>query len=350
MRFFMVVVCRQGRFAVSSPFPQKMEEQSDTPTDTPTDIQRVLVTGGAGFIGSHTCDRLLAMGKEVLAVDDLSTGHLSNLADAQTHDRFTFREADVADPEQTASAFDDFEPDAVVHLAALVSVPLGESERAKNFRLNVAATQAVADAARTAVTQRIVFASSAAVYGNSNALPLVEDGATVPISQYGAAKLMSEQLLAAYATSYGLAATCFRFFNVYGPRQDPSSPYSGVVSIFADRYRAGQSVTVNGDGKQSRDFIFVKDLAKAVAESAVDPTLPGGVYNLCTGNSTTLLDLIDILQEDYPEVAAPTFGPDRAGDIKHSLGNPGAAKSCLAVENNTPFANGIRELLASLDS
>jgi len=321
-----------------------MEEQNDT-TQT---IERVLVTGGAGFIGSHTCDRLLALGKTVLAADDLSTGHRSNLADAEQHENFAFRETDVADTAALADIFADFRPQAVVHLAALVSVPLGEAEPGRNFHLNVVATQAVADAARTAGTERIVFASSAAVYGNSDALPLAENGETVPISQYGAAKLMSEKLLHAYQVSYGLEATCFRFFNVYGPRQDPSSPYSGVVSIFADRYRAGQAVTVNGDGKQSRDFIFVKDLAKAIAASVTDASLPGGVYNLCTGKSTTLLDLIDILQEDYPKVAAPTFGEERTGDIKHSLGNPGSARDGLGVAADMPFADGIRELLASL--
>ena len=321
-----------------------MEDQSDPQPA----IQRVLVTGGAGFIGSHTCDRLLALGKTVLAIDDLSTGHRKNLGDATENADFSLAEADVANPDALAPIFSEFQPDAVVHLAALVSVPLGEANPAKNFRLNVAATQSVANAARDAGVRRVVFASSAAVYGNSEALPLQENGLTEPISQYGAAKLMSEHLLRAYAVSYGLTATCFRFFNVYGPRQDPSSPYSGVVSIFADRYRAGQPVTVNGDGKQSRDFVFVKDLAKAVAASATDASLPGGVYNLCTGRATTLIDLIEILKEDYPEIAAPTFGPDRAGDIKHSLGNASAASDKLGVENTTPFADGIRELLASL--
>ncbi len=317
-------------------------------SESTSPIERVLVTGGAGFIGSHTCDRLLGLGKTVLAVDDLSTGHRENLAGALESPDCTLVEADAADPAAMERVFDDFEPDAVVHLAALVSVPQGEAEPGRNFRLNVAATQVVADAARRGICRRIVFASSAAVYGNSEALPLREDGATDPISQYGAAKLMSEKLLRAYAISYGLAATCFRFFNVYGPRQDPRSPYSGVVSIFADRYRAGQPVTVNGDGGQSRDFIYVGDLARAVAAAATDPAQRGGVYNLCTGRATTLLDLIDILAAEYPEVPAPSFGPERAGDIRHSLGDPAAAREVLAVTNDTPFADGIRALLASL--
>ena len=193
-----------------------------------------------------------------------------------------------------------------------------------------------------------MFASSAAVYGNSTALPLAEDGATIPISQYGAAKLMSEQLLRAYATSYGISSICFRFFNVYGPRQDPNSPYSGVVSIFAERYISGQQATIFGDGEQSRDFIFVKDLAKAIAGAAADSNQPGGIYNLCTGRSSTLLDLVDILKEAYPGAPAVRFAEDRPGDIKHSLGDPAAARAGLAFEANTPFRDGIRALLDSL--
>lgn len=320
-----------------------MKEQN-----TPPEISRVLVTGGAGFIGSHTCERLLELGTSVLAIDDLSTGHRANLSDAESHENFAFREADITDPDTLGELFADFRPQAVVHLAALVSVPLGESDPAKNFRLNVAATGAVADAARTAGVRRITFASSAAVYGDSDALPLQEDGRTEPISQYGATKLMSEKLLRAYDISYGLTATCFRFFNIYGPRQDPSSPYSGVVSIFADRYRAGKSVTVNGDGTQFRDFVFVKDLAKAIAASTTDTALPGGVFNLCTGRRTTLLDLLDILKTDYPQVPQPTFGEARVGDIKRSLGDPTRARETLGITPDTPFAEGIRALLASL--
>ena len=264
------------------------------------DIERVLVTGAAGFIGSHTCDQLLARGRRVLAVDDLSTGHRGNLAAAEGRPGFELREADASDPVRMGELFEDFRPHSVIHLAALVSVPLGEREPARNFRSNVAATQVVADAARAWGAGRITFASSAAVYGNPETLPLDEGCRVAPISQYGTSKLISEQLLQAYERSYGLAATCFRFFNVYGPRQDPSSPYSGVVSLFADRYRRRRGVTVHGDGTQTRDFVFVKDVAAAVARAATEHALPGGVYNLCSGEATTLLDLVEILKKRYP--------------------------------------------------
>ncbi len=312
-------------------------------------IDRVLVTGGAGFIGSHTCDHLLGLGKAVLAVDDLSTGSPDNLAGARAHGNFAFREADVSDPGAVAGIFADFQPQAVVHLAALVSVPLAEAEPARNFRLNVAATGTVAEAARQSGCRRVVFASSAAVYGDSEDLPLAETATAEPISQYGAAKLMSERLLQAYALSYGIEATCFRFFNIYGPRQDPSSPYSGVVSIFAERYRAGQAVTVFGDGSQSRDFVYVGDVAETLSAAATRPRQTGGVYNLCTGQSTTLLDLLDVLKAEYPGVGEPAFGEERVGDIKHSLGDPSAARGAFGLDSHTPFREGIHELLASLE-
>jgi len=311
-------------------------------------MQKILITGAGGFIGSHTADTLLAAGKEVIGVDNFATGKRGNLTDAAMSGRFTLIEDDITVPGVIADAVALHQPESIIHLAALVSVPAGEEDPAKNFNLNVHATHLVAEAARDNAVRRTVFASSAAVYGNSTALPLEETGATLPISQYGAAKLMSEQLLRSYATSYGIDSICFRFFNVYGPRQDPRSPYSGVVSIFAEKYMSGAGAKVFGDGLQSRDFIFVKDLARAIAGAASDAKQPGGTYNLCTGRSSTLLDLIDILQEAYPEAPAPEFAPDRTGDIKHSLGNPDAARQELGFEARTPFRDGIRALLDSL--
>ena len=309
---------------------------------------RVLVTGAAGFIGSHTVDKLLARGATVVGVDDLSTGHRSNLADAEATGNFQFHEGDVSADDVVEAIVADFKPQAIVHLAALVSVPAGEEDPTKNFRLNVIATQKVAEAARKHGVKRLVFASSAATYGNASDLPLNEDVPTVPIGQYGAAKLMSEKLLASYGESYGISSICYRYFNVYGPRQDPSSPYSGVVSIFADRYRAGKPVMIFGDGEQSRDFIFVGDVAEGNARAATEPALPSGVYNRCTGQSQSLLDLVKVLEDSYPGIPAPSHGEERAGDIKHSLGNPGRAVENLQLEVKTPFAEGIRALLGSL--
>ncbi len=320
-----------------------MEDQKQ-----PGNISRVLVTGAAGFIGSHTCDRLLETGKTVMGIDDLSTGKLANLAGASGQDTFSFQQADVCDEPAIVDIFVDFQPDAVIHLAALVSVPIAENNPAENFRINVSGTQSVAQAAHLSGAERIVFASSAAVYGNSDALPLCEEEPVNPVNQYGMAKLEAENLLLGYEESHGLVTTCLRFFNVYGPRQDPSSPYSGVISIFAEHCRTGQAVTVYGDGHQSRDFIFVKDIARAVVASATNSTLSGGIYNLCSGKAKTLLQLLDALKEIYLDIPGPVFKEGRKGDIRHSLGDPAAAHAKLGFSTSTSFAEGIGELLASI--
>jgi UDP-glucose 4-epimerase len=313
----------------------------------PDNISRVLVTGAAGFIGSHTCDTLLETGKTVMGIDDLSTGKLANLAGASRQDAFSFLQVDICEEDTTAKIFTDFRPDAVIHLAALVSVPIAEKNPAENFRINVLGTKTVAKAALRAAIKRIVFASSAAVYGNSDDLPLCEEGPVDPVNQYGMAKLEAENLLLAYEKSRGMIATCLRFFNVYGPRQDPSSPYSGVISIFAEHCRAGQPVIVYGDGHQSRDFIFVKDIARAVVASATNTALPGGIYNLCSGKAKTLLQLLDALKEIYPDIPSPVFKEGRKGDIRHSLGDPGVTHAKLGFSTTTSFAKGLRKLLAS---
>ena len=319
-----------------------MEEQKNA-----GEISRVLVTGAAGFIGSHTCDALLKTGKTVMGVDNLSTGCLDNLSGARMQETFSFHQADICEAGVMAKIFTDFQPQAVIHLAALVSVPIAEKNPDENYRVNVLGTKTVAEAALISATKRIVFASSAAVYGNSDHLPLSENGPALPINQYGTAKLEAENLLLQLGKSHGLIATCLRFFNVYGPRQDPSSPYSGVISIFAEHCRAGQPVIVYGDGHQSRDFIFVKDIARAVVASATNTALPGGIYNLCSGKAKTLLQLLDALKEIYPDIPSPVFKEGRKGDIRHSLGDPGVTHAKLGFSTTTSFAKGIRKLLAS---
>ena len=288
------------------------------------------------------------MGKTVMGIDDLSTGKPANLAGASGHDAFSFHQADICEEPAMTDIFADFKPDAIIHLAALVSVPIAEEKPDENYRINVLGTKTVVKAAHLSGAKRIVFASSAAVYGNSDDLPLCEEGSLNPVNQYGMAKLEAEKLLLASGKSHDLITTCLRFFNVYGPRQDPSSPYSGVISIFAEHCRTGQPVTVYGDGEQSRDFIFVKDIARAVATSAINTGLSGGIYNLCSGKAKTLLQLLDALREIYPEIPGPIFKEGRKGDIRHSLGNPVAAHAKLGFSTTTSFAEGIRELLTSI--
>ncbi len=308
------------------------------------EINRVAVTGAAGFIGSHTCEGLLDAGKTVIGIDNLSTGKRINLKGIGGHDRFSFFHADICQEDAMATILGDFQPDAVIHLAALVSVPIAEHNPDENYRINVLGTKLVAQAALKAAARRMVFASSAAVYGDSDQLPLSEEGPTKPINQYGMAKLEAETLLLSYEKSHDMTSTCLRFFNVYGPRQDPTSPYSGVISIFADLCASGRPVTVYGDGMQSRDFIYIKDITRGIITSATNPELPGGIYNLCTGKGKTLLELLDALKGIDPDVPEPIFEGEREGDIRHSLGNPSVARRILGFEATTNFAEGIREL------
>lgn len=304
----------------------------------------ILVTGAAGFIGSHTTDLLLAEGHRVVGVDNFRTGRRENLADAARRPGFEFHELDVAMPGALAGLVTRARPEAIIHLAALVSVQESIANPELNFLLNVQATQLVAEAARLHRVGRVVFASSAAIYGDAVDLPVREGAAKRPVSPYGAAKLASEDLLLGHAATYGLSVRCQRYFNVFGPRQDPSSPYSGVISIFARRHAEGKPVTIYGDGRQTRDFIAVRDVARANVLAATRPGLPSGAANICTGRATSLLDLAAVFGRLYPEVAKPLHAPARSGDIVHSLGAPEAAAAELGFTARTAVADGLAEL------
>lgn len=309
-------------------------------------MAKILVTGAAGFIGSHTTDFLLAEGHAVVGVDNLRTGKKENLASALGSSAFKFHVKDVAEPGVLSALVADARPDAIIHLAALVSVPESIANPALNFSLNVEAPQLVAEAAREHRVARVVFASSAAVYGDATEQPIREAADKSPVSPYGAAKLASEALLLGHGACYGFTVRCQRYFNVFGPRQDPSSPYSGVISIFARSYRAGQPVTIFGDGRQTRDFVAVRDVARANALAATRPGLASGVANICTGRATSLLDLARIFGAAHPGVAAPVHRPARAGDIIHSLGDPAAAAAALGFTARTGVADGLAELIS----
>jgi len=306
-------------------------------------MARLLVTGVAGFIGSHLTELLLAEGHTVTGVDSLRTGKRENLAAVMDHEHFSFVHADAGEPDLLLGLLRDLKADAVVHLAALVSVAESVSDPDSNFALNVTLTQQVAEAVRMAGTPRVVFASSAAIYGNPAVLPLPESAPAEPLSPYGAAKLASEVLLAGHARCFGFHAAFLRFFNVYGPRQDPRSPYSGVISIFRDCCQAGQPVTFHGDGLQTRDFIAVADLARVIATAAVRPEpLPDGAYNVGTGVATTLLDLLDTLRSAHPDIPAPIFTAPRPGDIRHSCADVSKLAAALGWKPATPLATGLR--------
>lgn len=306
---------------------------------------KILVTGAAGFIGSHTTDRLLAEGHEVLGVDNLRTGHRRNLEAALRSTAFQLEIADVAEDGVLDALVARFKPDAIIHLAALVSVQESIQDPALNHRLNVTATELVAAAARAHGVKRIVFASSAAIYGDTTALPIDEETPKQPISPYGEAKLASEKILLNAAADGALVARCQRYFNVFGPRQDPASQYSGVISIFDRRYRDGKPVTIYGDGQQTRDFISVHDVARANVLAATKPGIVSGAANICTGRATSLLDIVAIFAAHYPAVPAPTLGEARKGDIVHSLGKPERAKTQLGFVAEVPVSDALGELI-----
>jgi len=305
----------------------------------------VLVTGAAGFIGSHVNEALLRAGCAVVGVDNFRTGRRENLRSALEAPDFTLREADVAEPGVLAAIAAEVRPAAIVHLAALVSVQESVADPNLNFRLNVQATHLVAEAARASGVARIVFASSAAVYGEGAGEPLREsDLRTPPISPYGAAKLASESLLLGHGASYGITIRCHRFFNVYGPRQDPRSPYSGVISLFAREFSAGRPVTIYGDGEQTRDFVSVHDVARAVVLAATRPGLASGAANICTGRPISVNRLAAIFGSLVPGASAPRREPARPGDIRHSVGDPSRAAADLGFGAEWAVEKGLGEL------
>lgn len=303
-----------------------------------------LVTGAAGFIGSHSVEWLLGQGRRVVGVDNLRTGHLENLAGARSSPNFEWALADAGDEAVMRALFERHRFAGALHLAALVSVPESFRDPALNYRLNLATADSIARLCLEFDCKRLVFASSAAVYGAAAALPNRESAAPQPQSPYAAAKLAAEVMLLGYAASYGLEAVCLRYFNVYGPRQDPASPYSGVLSIFTDRFRRGLPVTVYGDGEQTRDFISVRDVARANGEALLDAGVGGGRYNVCTGRAVSLNQVLAIYQDLFPDVPPAKYVEARIGDIRHSLGDPSLLRAMLGFEALTPFARGLREL------
>ena len=313
-------------------------------------MRRVLVTGAAGFIGSHTSEVLVSMGAEVCGMDNLRTGHRVNLEALESEGRFHFEEIDLLDRQAFERVVRVFRPEAIVHLAALVSVQESMDDPDLNFRLNVEGVHRVGLMARHDSVRQVVYASSAATYGDAKERPIVETTPRKPISPYGAAKDAGEGLLQGYGQAYGFGACCFRYFNVYGPRQDPSSPYSGVISIFADRYGSGEPAVVFGDGAQTRDFVFVRDVAEINALTALREDPMTGSFNVCTGMSSSLLDLIAVFGSHFPDAPKPRFEAARKGDVLHSCGSPNRLKEVSGWGPKYSVQDGLGRLIEWLGS
>jgi UDP-glucose 4-epimerase len=321
---------------------------------------KILVTGGAGFVGSHSIDLLRTLGHTVVAFDNLSTGKLENL----THLDVPWVRGDVRNLDALSDVLSDGF-DAVLHLAAVVSVPLSVADPIGSHETNTRGTLNVLEAARRHGVRRVVLASSAAVYGELTP-PLHEEMLLKPLSPYAAQKLQNEIDAGVYARLYGMETVSLRYFNIFGPRQDPKSPYSGVLSIFIDALSEGRRPVIFGDGLQTRDFVYVGDVARANVlaltgelsdkepRSSDTPQglarsphqggeRQGEVYNVGTGKTTTVLEAYRAIALAMGVRMEPEFGPERGGDIRHSLPNLSRITTVLGYRPETAFSDGIRK-------
>ena len=299
-----------------------------------------LVTGGAGFIGSHIVDRLLADGYRVRVLDNFSTGKRENLPESDDLEIIT---GDVGSFDDVHKSMHDVE--LVFHEAAIASVPKTINDPLGSHQTNYVSTLNVLEAARQQGARRVVFASSAAVYGDLPELPKREDMPLKPLSPYAVDKLASEYACQMYTHLHGLETVCLRYFNIYGPRQDPGSPYSGVISIFADRLKKGEQVVIYGDGEQTRDFVFVSDVVEANIKAATLEKAAGRVINIATGRVVTLNELLKSMCRILNRTFDPDYGNARAGDIRHSSALTGFSKEALDWESAVGINEGLKALL-----
>ena len=298
-----------------------------------------LVTGGAGFIGSHISDRLLADGHHVRILDNFSTGKRGNIPQS---DNVEVVEGDVGDYDTVRTAMQQV--DKVFHEAAIASVPETVGNPLASERVNYRGTLNILEAARHAGVQRVVFACSAAVYGDLPELPKQETMPLKPLSPYAVDKLASEQACQMFTYLYGLETVSLRYFNVFGPRQDPSSPYSGVISIFADHLQHGKQPTIFGDGEQTRDFVYVSDVVEANIRAASSPSAAGKAINIATGGRLSINDLLITVCNIKGKPFEPQYKPARQGDIRHSRADISAAREYLDWQPVVGFEAGLREL------
>jgi UDP-glucose 4-epimerase len=306
-------------------------------------MKKYLVTGGAGFIGSHIVRALLEQGASVRVLDNFSSGkreNLSGLENLKNGGRLEIHEGDVRDASAVANAVRDVE--IIFHEAAFVSVPESMEKPQECFDVNVTGTSILFDAARKAGVKRAVIASSAAVYGDSNALPLAEDTPLRPMSPYAVSKRVDEMYAALFTQSFGFEVAALRYFNVYGPRQRPDSMYAAAVPIFIQRMIDNKPVTVFGDGGQTRDLIFVGDVVRANIIASEHPDAAGQIFNVCTGDETRLLDLLEVIHKIFPSAPDHVFAEPRAGDIYKSLGNPARAEKVIGFKAQTKLADGLK--------
>lgn len=305
-------------------------------------IVSALVTGGAGFIGSHLTTALVESGTHVRVLDNLCTGHRKNLAHVQ--DRIEFIEADVRDAAKVQAACAGM--DVVFHQAALASVPLSIENPLLSHEACATGVVTVLDAARRANVRRVVYAGSSSAYGDAPEMPKRETHVPQVLSPYAAAKLAGEYYCQAFAASYPLEVVRLRYFNVFGPRQDPKSPYSAVIPLFAAALLEGRTPRIYGTGEQSRDFVHVSDVVQANLRAATVPGVSGRVYNVASGSTISVLEMLHQVCEVLNVPFQPEFFPPRNGDVLHSSADITAIRQELGYEPKMSFNEGLRNTLA----
>lgn len=305
-------------------------------------MTRYLVTGGAGFIGSHIVERLVSLGQTVRVLDNLSTGARENVL---CHEgRVELIEGNVQDPAVAARAVDGI--DVVFHEAALASVPRSVARPVETHEACATGTVVFLDACRNAGVRRVVYAGSSSAYGNSEIMPKSESHRPQVLSPYAAAKLAGELYLESFAASYGLETVRLRYFNVFGPRQDPDSPYSAVIPLFVAALLSGKQPTIFGDGTQSRDFTYVENVVSANLKAAEATGVSGNVYNIACGGSLSVNDLLRKICVLLEMPFAPRYAPPRTGDVLHSWADISAARRDLKYETEISLDEGLRRTVA----
>jgi UDP-N-acetylglucosamine/UDP-N-acetyl-alpha-D-glucosaminouronate 4-epimerase len=303
---------------------------------------RYLVTGGAGFIGSHLVEELLRRGASVRIADNFSTGKRDNLpSDSSSYELV---DGDLSDPSVARRAVTGC--DFVLHQAAIPSVPRSVKDPVTSHRANVDASLQVLLAARDAGVKRLIYAGSSSAYGNTAVLPKREDMKPQPLSPYALQKLVAEQYCQLFTRLYGLETVTIRYFNVFGPRQDPGSPYSGVISLFTKAFAEKQAPVIYGDGKQTRDFTFVTDVVSGVLKACDAPEVAGEVINVANGGRVSLIELVRSLQIIFCSDTEPVFAPAREGDVRDSQADIFKARQLLGYSPQVAFEEGLRKTVA----
>jgi UDP-glucose 4-epimerase len=302
---------------------------------------KVLVTGGAGFIGSHLVPNLLNKNYRVTVFDNLFTGKIENLKEVIENPYFTFVRGDIRSIDQLNSAMKNVK--AVIHLAALIDVSTSVNNPLETNLVNVTGTLNTLQEAVKNKVEKLVFASSTAIYGDAKTLPIIENASIKPISPYAASKVSGESYLTAYNACYGLETVALRFFNVYGPKNE-NSPYSGVITKFIKLAKQMRPLTIEGDGEQTRDFVYVEDIARAIIAALETPAIGGEAFNICTGIPTSINQLAKTINEFADNKLQTTNFLPRTGDIRHSHGDPSKAAKSLKFKPEVKLKDGLKML------